>query len=481
MKITAILPIKHESTRVPGKNYRDFNGKPLFMHILNTLLDSELINNIVIDTNSDTIRNSLKNNYNNNQKIILYNRPEHLWDGSIAMNVILENVINDLNLDANYFFQTHTTNPLLTTKTIDDAIRTFLNKNNKEFDSLFSVKQWNTRLYKTNQSKDVIALNHNPNELIPTQDLDPLYEENSCMYIFSKKNLFEKKHRIGYKPYMYIMDDIESSDIDIETDFIIAECLHKTLRMNNDKIVLVTGADGGIGIEICKKFKNNGWIVVGTSKSILFDSEYIDLYMQGDLTSENDIKSIIEGIEQKYKKIDCLVNNAACQICKPINDMTTEEWMKVYDCNVKSIYLFVKYGLELLKKSKGNIINIGSVHSINTSNEIAAYASSKAAIVGLTKNLAIELSQYNIRVNCISPGAVDTPMLHAGLLRGHVDGKDSEELVENLGKKHLLSRVGKPDEIANFVEFVGNSNNGEFINGSNLIIDGGAIIKLSTE
>ena len=481
MKICAILPIKHNSTRVPGKNYRDFNGKPLFMHILNTLLDCDVINNIVIDTNSDTIKDLLKKHYKNNQKITLYNRPEHLWDGSIPMNIILENVINDLKLDADYFFQTHTTNPLLTEKTINDAIKTFLIKNKEGFDSLFSVKQWNTRLYKTNETNNVIAVNHNPNELIPTQDLEPLYEENSCMYLFNKNNLLKKKHRIGYKPYMYIMDDIESSDIDIETDFTIAECLHKTLRMNNNKVVLVTGAAGGIGIEICKKFKNNGWIVVGSSRRSSCKSKYIDLYIQADLTSEEDIKNVIEIIENKYKKLDCMVNNAACQICKPIYDMSTEEWTKVYDCNVKSIFLFVKYGLELLKKVKGNIINIGSVHSINTSNEIAAYASTKAAISGLTKNLAIELSKYGIRVNCISPGAIDTPMLHAELLRGHVVGKNSDELVENLGKKHLLSRVGKPEEIANFVEFVGNSNNGEFINGSNLLIDGGASIKLSTE
>lgn len=480
MKICAILPIKHKSTRVPRKNYRNFNGKPLFMYILNTLLNSSNINHIIIDTNSETIKNMLKVYYKENKKISLYERPEHLWKGTIPMNVILENVIKDLNLDYEFFFQTHTTNPLLQSKTIDNAIETFLQKYKEGYDSLFSVKQLNTRLYK-NENNKIIAINHNPLELIPTQDLEPLYEENSCMYLFTKKNLFNKKHRIGYKPYMYIMNDIESSDIDIETDFTIAECLYKNLRLNIDKVVLITGAAGGIGLEICKKFKKTGWTVIGTSKRKICNSKHIDMYISADITKESDIKQIVNSIKKKYNRLDCLINNAAYQICKPVWDMTSAEWDNIYDCNVKSIYLFVKYGLELLKHNNGNIINIGSVHSINTSNEIAAYASTKSAISGLTKNLAIELSKFGIRVNCISPGAVDTAMLRLGLLRGHIEGKNSDELIINLGKKHLLGRVGKPEEIANLVEFIADSGNGEFINGSNLLIDGGASIKLSTE
>ena len=479
MKICAILPMKHNSSRVPGKNYRNFNGKPLFMYILDTVLECKLLDKVVIDTNSELIINLIGEEYNS-EKIIIYNRPKHLWDGSIAMNVILENVINDLNLNYDYFFQTHTTNPLLKVETINEAIKTFLEKELDGYDSLFSVKQWNTRLYQNINNK-VVALNHNPNELLPTQDLEPLYEENSCMYLFNKRNLIKKKHRIGYKPYMFIMNDIESSDIDIETDFLIAECLHKTFRMNSNKVVLVTGGAGGIGLDICKKFKKCGWTVVGTSRRDKCDSNFMDHYIQGDLTNEEDIKIIINFISNKYGRLDCLVNNAAYQICKPVWEMSSEEWSKVYDCNVKSIYLFVKYSLYLLKNTKGNIINIGSVHSVTTSDEIAAYASTKSAIAGLTKNLAIELSKFGIRINCISPGAVDTPMLRDGLSRGHIEGSSSDELVNNLGKKHLLGRVGKPEEIANIVEFVSNSNNGEFINGANILIDGGASIKLSTE
>ena len=247
------------------------------------------------------------------------------------------------------------------------------------------------------------------------------------------------------------------------------------------KVVLVTGASGGIGLEICKKFKEKNWIVIGSSRTVDFTDNSIDLYIPADLSKSESAKKIIETIQEKYNRLDCIINNAACQICKPIWEMEENEWDLVFSCNLKIIYLFVKYGLELLKKNEGNIINIGSVHSVVTSDEIAAYAASKAAISGLTRNLAIELSKFNIRVNCISPGAVDTPMLRDGLLRGHAGSGTSDELIENLGKSHLLKRVGMPYEIANLVEFVANNENGQFINGANLLIDGGACIKLSTE
>lgn len=247
------------------------------------------------------------------------------------------------------------------------------------------------------------------------------------------------------------------------------------------KVVLITGATGGIGLAICRKFKSHGWIVIGTSRSNNFESEFIDLYISKDLSKEESPKQIIDNIKNTYNRLDCIVNNAACQICKPIWDMETNEWDKIYNVNVKSIFLFVKYGVELLKKSKGNIVNIGSVHSVVTSDEIAGYASSKAAITGLTRNLAIELSQFGIRVNNICPGAVDTKMLRAGLLRGHAGEGDSDTLVNNLKKSHLLGEVGHIDEIANFVNFVADDKNGKFINGANLLIDGGACIKLSTE
>jgi glucose 1-dehydrogenase len=393
------------------------------------------------------------------------------------MNEILENVIKDLNLHYDYFIQTHTTNPLLSTKTLDNCIQQYISNKN-DYDSLFSVKKHQTRLY-TKRSSIITALNHNPDELLPTQNLEPLYEENSCIYIFTKETLFKKHHRIGYKPYMYVMDDIESSDIDTETDFLIAKAIHLYSIIDKSRIVLITGSNGDIGRAIAKKFKLHDWTVYGVDKDKCLDSTYIDVFFHKDVTENNAIKDIIEEIEQKEDKLDCIINNAALQICKPIWKITDEEWDATYNCNVKSIFLFSKYGINLLKKSANpNIINIGSVHATNTSDEISTYASSKAAIVGLTKNLAIELGKFNIRVNCLSPGAINTKMLRNGLNRNHAGSGTIEERLSTLSKGHILGKIGTPENVSEFAYYIINNN---FITGSNLIMDGGATIKLSTE
>ena len=223
MKIYALIPIKHNSERVPGKNYRDFNGKPLFYWIINTILNTKYIDKIIIDTDSIIIKEQVPRYFNNNMdKIIIYDRPKHLHGGHIATNDLFANVIQSMNLDADYYFQTHTTNPLLKTKTINEAIEVFL-KNKTKYDSLFSVKRHHTRFYDKNGKE----LNHDRFKLIPTQDLDPIYEENSCIYIFSKKSLLKNNSRITKTPYIFEMSDIESTDIDWPDDFIIAEQLYK--------------------------------------------------------------------------------------------------------------------------------------------------------------------------------------------------------------------------------------------------------------
>lgn len=221
MKIYAIIPIKHISTRVPGKNYRLMNGKPLYCYIIETLLKSKYITDIYIDTNSDTVKQGVKDTFPL-PKIHIYDRPEHLWPGDVSTNTLLKNIISDLNLDADLYVQTHVTNPLLKIATVDNAIETFLNSCNS-VDSLFSVQTHHTRFY----DKDGKDMNHNRFHLIPTQNLDPIYEENSCIYIFPKSTLAKFNARIGENALLYPMNDIESQDIDIETDFIIAEQLMK--------------------------------------------------------------------------------------------------------------------------------------------------------------------------------------------------------------------------------------------------------------
>ena len=224
VKISAIIPIKHNSTRVPGKNFRIMNNKPLFYYIINTLLNVKEITNIIIDTNSPIIFEKVPELFKDHMnKIILYNRPKHLWPGDTPTNDLLLNVINDLKLDSDYYFQTHVTNPLLKSITISKAINEFIEKKDN-YECLFSVKTHHTRFY----NKDGQDMNHNRFHLIPTQDLDPIYEENSCMYIFTKEILEKYKARIGENALLFPMSDIESQDIDWEEDFTITEILMKS-------------------------------------------------------------------------------------------------------------------------------------------------------------------------------------------------------------------------------------------------------------
>lgn len=234
MKITAIVPIKHHSSRVKGKNFKLMNGKELYRWILNTLLQVSLIDSIIIDTDSEVLFESIPELYKEefkSGKIRLYRRPNTLCGDAVSTNDLFKNLIQDLDLRSDYYFQTHTTNPLLKPKTITDFIKTYL-ENKNTYTSAFSVKRHHTRFY----TKDGKDMNHNRKILIPTQDLDPIFEENSCMYIFTKKSLFESDGRISDDAMLYEMDDIESQDIDWPVDFTITELLMKELYLNKKEL-----------------------------------------------------------------------------------------------------------------------------------------------------------------------------------------------------------------------------------------------------
>jgi NAD(P)-dependent dehydrogenase (short-subunit alcohol dehydrogenase family)/CMP-N-acetylneuraminic acid synthetase len=475
-KIYALVPIKHNSERVPGKNFRLMNGKPLYKYILDTLKKSKYISKIYVNTDSSYLATELQKYY---PDILIYDRPENLIGGDVPTNDLFIDMINTLNLDADYYFQTHATNPLLKVETIDDCITNFLNNTNT-YDSLFSVKELKTRLYK----KDGIALNHNVKELIPTQNLEPLYEENSCMYLFSKDSLFKYGHRISDRPYLYKMNNIESQDIDIEEDFILTEMLIKKSMEKIDKVVLITGIAGGIGFATGMKFKEEGWTVVGIDKVVnekinnLFDVYNVNI------NDDIEIFKVIKSIRTKYGKLNCIVNNAAHQICKPLYESNSEDWNAVMSVNVKGPFLLAKYGFDMLRESNGTIINISSVHAITTSKNIGLYASSKGSLAALTRAMALEYAEFGIRVNCILPGAVNTEMLKRGLARDLFsnNGDDTIKIrLENLGKKHCIGRVGEPKEIAEVILFLSDNNRSSYIVGQSIVADGGATIKLSTE
>lgn len=214
--IHAIIFMKYHSQRVPGKNMRLLNGKPLFFYILNTLKQSKYITTITVDTDSDIIASDVKKYFDVN----IHMRSKELFGDHIVANQILEGLLNDI--EGEYFLQSHVTNPLLKTELIDDAIQLFFK--HSESDSLFSATQLKTRLF----FQDGKPINHDPQKLIMTQNLEPVFEENSNIYIFSRSSFKESKNRIGKKPMIYPMQKEDSFDIDEEIDFKWCEFLIKT-------------------------------------------------------------------------------------------------------------------------------------------------------------------------------------------------------------------------------------------------------------
>lgn len=215
--IAALVPMRHHSERVPGKNYRLFNGKPLYHYVIEALLGCPLIDTIVIDTDSPAIFEDARKHF---PEINLIERPENLRDGAIPMNDILLNDIKSVHAD--FYLQTHSTNPLVHSNTFTDALNMFL-ESYPAYDSLFTVTRMQTRLWDSSSR----PINHNPAILLRTQDLPPIYEENSCMYVFTREILESRHNRIGERPLMFELDPVEAWDIDEELDFRVAEFLYQ--------------------------------------------------------------------------------------------------------------------------------------------------------------------------------------------------------------------------------------------------------------
>jgi CMP-N-acetylneuraminic acid synthetase len=213
--IVALVPMRHHSQRVPGKNYRPLAGKPLFHHIITSLQICPEITQIVVDTDSIAIIHDLQEHF---PKVIILERPARLRADDIATNEVL---IYDISqVQADFYLQTHSTNPLLRSETISKAVQTFIS-NYPVYDSLFSVTRMQTRLWDQLGK----AINHDPAILLQTQDLPPVYEENSCLYIFKSQTLLARRNRLGERPMMFEIDPPEAWDIDEELDFQIVELL----------------------------------------------------------------------------------------------------------------------------------------------------------------------------------------------------------------------------------------------------------------
>ena len=247
------------------------------------------------------------------------------------------------------------------------------------------------------------------------------------------------------------------------------------------RVVLITGVAGGIGSATARVFADAGWHVVGVDRQQVDNLPGVAHFIHADISDPKALERIFGEVTADEGRLDALVNNAAVQICKPLLETTPEEWDMVMSNNLRSVFLGVRHAYPLLRQRKGAIVNVSSVHAVATSHNIAAYAASKGALLALTRAMALEFGPDGVRVNAILPGAVDTRMLRAGLKRGHVEGDDVEALLRGLGSKHVMGRVGRPEEIGRAILFLADNEQSSFMTGQALIVDGGATARLSTE
>lgn len=222
--IKAIVPIKDESERLKNKNFLNFCGKPLYQIIIDTLLEIELLDQIIINTDSQVINEYFSNRYS---KVTLLQRPLHLIGNEVTMNSIID---YDLSLiEGEHFLQTHVTNPLLKARTIVTAIETYFN-NLSHYDSLFSVESVKKRVY----DQSGRPINHSNEKLLQTQYLPEINIENSNLFLFSRTSFLKaNKSRIGLKSNIFKMSAIEGIDIDYEEDFLLAQLIKNNQSIFN--------------------------------------------------------------------------------------------------------------------------------------------------------------------------------------------------------------------------------------------------------
>ncbi len=213
--LVALVPMRHESERVPGKNYRLLGGRPLYAHILDTLRSCPEVDRVVVDTDSEIIRGGIEADF---PEVILLERPEALRGGDVQMNEVLKHDVSQVK--SRFYLQTHSTNPFLRTQAISAAVGEFLSAY-PEHDSLFAVTRIQARLWDQKGQ----PINHDPKVLLNTQDLSPVYLENSCLYLFGREDFLESANRIGERPLMFEIGVEEAIDIDDETAFALAERL----------------------------------------------------------------------------------------------------------------------------------------------------------------------------------------------------------------------------------------------------------------
>jgi NAD(P)-dependent dehydrogenase (short-subunit alcohol dehydrogenase family) len=244
-----------------------------------------------------------------------------------------------------------------------------------------------------------------------------------------------------------------------------------------DRVVVVTGAGSGIGRACAIESAKEGARVIAadinlqgaeeTVKQILADKGSAVAF-KTDVSKPESVKQLADFVLKTCSKIDALINNAAIQVNKTVEDITFEEWNLQMSINVGGIFLCSKYFLPYLRVSKGSIVNMSSVNGFFVEPMCAGYCTTKAAIIGLTKAMAIDHGHEGVRVNCICPGYID-----AGLAEGYFQSQpDPAKARVEAGKLHALWRIGRPEEVARVAVFLA-SDEASFMTGSSVVVDGG--------
>ena len=244
-----------------------------------------------------------------------------------------------------------------------------------------------------------------------------------------------------------------------------------------DRTVVITGSGSGIGRACAIEFAKAGAAVVVadidpeaaqiTVQQILADNG-IAIACQTDVSNQDSVAALVLKTIEQYSKVDALINNAGVQVNKTVSDTTYEEWNRQMSVNVGGVFLCSKLFLPHLRRTKGNIVNMSSVNGFFVEPSCAGYCATKAAIIGLTKAMAIDHGHEGIRVNCICPGYID-----AGLAEGYFQSQTNPAQARmDAGKLHALGRIGRPEEVARIAMFLA-SDDASFVTGSSYVVDGG--------
>jgi len=246
-----------------------------------------------------------------------------------------------------------------------------------------------------------------------------------------------------------------------------------------DKIALITGGGSGIGFATAKLFLKEGAkvVIADVSKENgeralkeIAEMGYDAIYIQADVSKEQDARRMVEETISKHGRLDILFNNAGIWLEGRVEDLPVEQWDRIMDINLKGVFLCSKYAIPQMKKQKGGVIvNNSSVNGLVGDYGDPAYCASKGGVALLTRAMALDYAQENIRVNAICCGEIETPMF---LLEAKTAGKSPEEYYREMAKYHPIGRLGKPEEAAKAVLFLA-SDDSSFVTGTLLSVDGG--------